>query len=52
MGTKGVPLYRFSLLWDAEVGAVDRHEAVIANVTIKATLKVDLRLCERRMTVM
>ena len=52
MGTEGVPLYRFSLLWDAEVGAVNQHEAVIANVAIKAAHKVDLRLCERRMTVM
>jgi hypothetical protein len=50
MGTEGVPLYRFSLLWDAEVGAVNRHEAVIANAAM--ALKVDLRLSERRMTVM
>ena len=46
VGTKDVPLLCFSLLRDAEVGAVNQHEAVTAHVTIETTLEVDLRLGE------
>jgi hypothetical protein len=44
MGAKGIPLYGFSFLWDAEVGAIDRHEAVIAHAVIETALEVDLRV--------
>ena len=48
---KAFPFTASPFWGDAEVGAVDQHEAVIAHVVIKTSLIVDLLLGERRMTV-
>ena len=43
VGAEGIPPRHGSLLWDAEVGAIDRHEAVVAHVVgTEPALKVDL----------
>jgi len=44
MGGKGISTYCFPFLWDAEVGSIDCHEAVIAHVMIETALEVDLRV--------
>ena len=51
MGGKGISTYCFPFLWDAEVGSIDCHEAVIAYVAIETALKVDLCVGVRRMAV-
>jgi hypothetical protein len=41
-GTKEVPLPCRTFLLDAEVGAIDCHQTIIANVVNETTLKNDL----------
>jgi hypothetical protein len=42
VGTKEVPLPCRTLLLDAEVGAVDCHQTIIANIGDETALKNDL----------
>jgi hypothetical protein len=51
VGTKEVPLHCRTLLLDAEVGAVDCHQEIVANVVDKKALKNDLWFGARRWTM-
>ncbi len=42
VGTKEVPLPCCTLLLDVEVGAIDCHQTIVANVVYKTALKNDL----------
>jgi len=49
VGREGIPLFCGSLLRDAEVGAVDRHEAVVEHIVrAQPALEDDLRLRGRQ----
>jgi hypothetical protein len=48
VGTKEVPLPCHTLLLDAEVGVIDCHQTIIANVVDETALKNDLWFGLRR----
>ncbi len=49
VGAEGIPPRHGSLLRDAQVGAIDRHEAVVAHVVVsEPALEDNLRLRGRQ----